>query len=134
MRQLVSILLTFTILYTTIGVRINEHYCEVSDTTSYSYFEVEDSCCPQPKNSCPFHQKKDDCCSDKISIVHLDHDVHFQPETIDAKLLFNDLALLSTTYKSTNAQTFKTKILKGRAPPWIYQNHDNQALLQVYRL
>jgi len=133
MKQIISILLIFTVIYTTIGVRINEHYCEISNTTSYSYFEVED-CCPKPQNSCPFHQKKNDCCSDEVNIVHLDHDIHFQPESIEAKLLVSHISLLPLEYKSHDSNTFETNVLKGRAPPLILQSEDVQARLQVYRL
>lgn len=134
MRQIVSILLISIIVYTTVGIRINEHYCEVSNTTSYSLFKVEKDCCPTQENSCPFHKKKKDCCTDEVSLVHLDQDIHFQPESIDAQFFLSTVAPFSLAYENIVSSIFEAKKTKGRAPPLLIQEKNTQSFLQVYRL
>ena len=76
MKTLGSLFLIFTIVYTTIGVRVNTHHCDTKKTTNYSIFAAN-NCCPKAANKCPMHPQKDDCCSDKISLIHLGQDIHF---------------------------------------------------------
>ncbi len=132
MRQIVSTLLILIIVYSTIGIRVNEHYCEVSNTTSHSYFKVEKDCCPSQENSCPFHKKKKDCCKDEVSLVHLDQDIHYQPESIDADFYFSTVTPFLLEYKNIISSTFESKKTKGRAPPLIHQEKNTQSFLQVY--
>ena len=131
MKSLASILLILTIIYTTIGVRVNAHHCEITNITNYSVFEVED-CCPKEKNSCPLHQQKNDCCSDQINLVHLGQDIHFYPDAITPNQLLVGFLFTNYSYKSPSTKGIQLKEVKGRAPPILYQQENRQALHQVY--
>ena len=131
MRSIISIFLIFTIIYTTIGVQINAHYCEVTDVTSYALFEDED-CCSKSEKTCSFHQEKDDCCTDEINLVHLGQDVHFYPDVITPKLDILSFSYVGFTYQTAIINQTQAKPTVGRAPPLLKRQENRQALHQVF--
>ena len=132
MKGIASIFLIFTIIYTTIGIRINVHHCEVTNITNYSIFET-DNCCSKTKSSCPLHQEKDDCCSDQINLVHLGQDIHFFPAVITPNQLLVEFKFTGYLFKKSLPSSLQSKEIRGRAPPKTHHQEENrQALHQVY--
>ena len=131
MKSIASIFLIFTIIYTTIGVRINVHHCETKNVTSYSIFEGN-KCCKKKTNSCPLHQEKNDCCSDRKNLVHLGQDIHFFPDAITPNQLLVGFIFTGFSLKNPSPSRLQSKEVKGRAPPLRYTSRDRQALHQVY--
>lgn len=131
MKSIANIFLIFTIIYTTIGVRINVHHCETKNTTNYSISE-NNNCCSKKSNSCPLHQENKDCCSDHIDIIHLGQDIHFSPYVITPNSLLSGFILPERSFKAPLINRLLSKEIKGRAPPLIYSIENRQALHQVY--
>lgn len=131
MKTLGSIFLIFTIVYTTIGVRVNTHRCETKKMISYSIFD-NNSCCLKKADCCPLPKKIDDCCSDKVSLVHLGQDIHFYPDAITPNQTFVGFNFTGFSYNRQLLNRFLSKKTKDRAPPLLFSYTNFQAAHQVY--
>lgn len=132
MRTVISSILTLLILCTTIGIRVNKHYCSKSKQANYSLTK-QSSCCTKHKPSCPLHELESNCCIDSSDLIRLGNDVHFIKKEIvsNQSFTFNNLDYFYALAKKTN--TYPESNLKGRAPPLVSKNTSNpQAYFQVF--
>ena len=58
MKKLTTIFLCFSILFSTLGIRLNVDYCPMKESYSFSFSGVHKCCCDKPgKKSCCKSQK-----------------------------------------------------------------------------
>lgn len=125
MKQLVSILLVVLILTSSVGIKVNKHFCK-KEGIQYSVFSS--SCtCEEPLEShscCKNHQKpaaKDDkCCQDEDFYVVLDEDYTVNHESVVIEqLTFLGLPIFYTLFapEFTTQEKPKNSRFKEYSPP-----------------
>lgn len=136
-KSAISIFLSVTILFASLGLTVATHYCLDQAVETRILFDLEDFGCgmAQMEEKCDFKSedgpniKQRSCCESTFEVADLDSD--FKPQFQDQTLQINFLtALIVTSFDLAASPRVETILSSSHPPPLISQ--DKRILFQSF--